>query len=279
MYALVLMALSATAPLKVGTTLHSYFSWASNVATSLPIEVRAVLPGDVDVGSYQPRPQDVAKLKDLDALIINGIGHDDFILEMLKASGNAKCVVIRPNDVTPLLKNRRGQAVNSHTFLSFSNAIQQTYAIARALGTLRPELSLRLQENAMAYSKRLRTLRSSAMQRLSRAKDARVITVHDGYTYLLQELGIELVAVIEPSHGLLPSAAELGELIKQLQRERVTVVLAEEAFPPGLQEVLARAGASVTQVSHISSGPFTADRFEREMQSNVGAMATALGAP
>ena len=279
MYALMLMALSATAPLKVGTTLHPYFSWASMVATSLPIEVRAVLPPEVDVGSYQPRPQDVAKLKDLDALIINGIGHDDFILEMLKASGNVKCVVIRPNEVTPLLKNRRGDAANSHTFLSFSNAIQQTYVIARALGTLRPELSLKLQENAMTYTKRLRTLRSAAMQRLLRSKEARVITVHDGYAYLLQELGIELVAVIEPAHGLLPSAGELSALVKQLQRERVTVVLAEEAFPPGLAEVLAQAGAKVTQVTHISSGPFTAERFEREMQSNVDALASALGAP
>ena len=279
MLAVMVMALSATAPLKVGTTLHPYYSWASNVAVSLPIEVRAVLPGEVDVGSYQPRPEDVAKLRDLDALIINGIGHDDFILEMLKASGNAKCVVIRPNDVTPLLKNKRGEALNSHTFLSFSNAIQQTYVIARALGALRPELNLKLQQNAMTYAKRLRTLRSAAMQRLLRATESRVITVHDGYSYLLQELGIELVAVIEPAHGLLPSAAELTELVRQLHREHVTVVLAEEAFPPGLKEVLAQAGAKVTQVTHISLGPFTADRFEREMLSNVDALAGALGAP
>ena len=221
-----LLAVSPPAtPLKVGVTLHPYFSWTSNAASGLPITVVPVLPSDVDVGNYQPRPEDVAKLKDLDALVINGIGHDDFIRDMLKASGNTRCRIITPNDATPLLKNARGGAVNSHTFLSFSNAIQQTYVIARALGELRPELVDGLQKNASAYARRLRAQRAWALERLAGAKQTRVITVHDGYSYLLQELGLELAGVVEPAHGLVPSAAELGEIVKLIEREKVQVVL------------------------------------------------------
>lgn len=279
MSALLWFVLAATAPLKVGVTMHPYYSWTANVAAGLPVEVRAVLPGEIDVGSYQPRPQDVAKLADLDALVINGLGHDDFILGMLKASGNVKCRVIRPSEVTPVLKAAHGDAVNSHTFLSFSNAIGQTYVIARALAELRPQLGTKLQENAAAYTKRLRTVRSAAMQRLLRAKEPRVITVHDGYSYLLQELGLELAGVIEPAHGLLPSAAEFNDIVTLVQKERVTVVLAEEAFPPGFKQVLVQAGAKVTQISHISVGAYTPDRFEKDMQLNVDALASALGVP
>ena len=37
-------------------------------------------PGEIDAGDYQPRPEDIKKLADLDAIVVNGIGHDDFIL-------------------------------------------------------------------------------------------------------------------------------------------------------------------------------------------------------
>src|SRR5262245_51446895 len=82
-------------PLKVGTTLHPYYSWTANVVAGTGIEVRAILPGEVDAGNYQPRPEDIRKLADLDALVVNGVGHDDFIFDMLKASGNEKVTLIR----------------------------------------------------------------------------------------------------------------------------------------------------------------------------------------
>jgi zinc transport system substrate-binding protein len=275
--ALLLLA-AAPAPLKVGVTLHPYYSWTANVAKELPIEVRPVLPGDVDVGNYQPRPEDIAKLKDLDALVINGVGHDDFIEGMLKASGNTRCTVIRPNDGTALLKNVKGGAVNSHTFLSFTNAVQQTYAIARALEGLRPELAPKLEANAQAYAKRLRQEKAQAVARLAGAPETRVVTVHDGYSYLLQELGLELAGVVEPAHGLLPSAKELGEVVELLRTKKVKVVLSEASFPPAMLEVLKQSGAQVSVLSHIATGAFTPERFEVEIQKNVDALAKAVGA-
>jgi zinc transport system substrate-binding protein len=275
---LLLLAALAVAPLKVGVTLHPYFSWAANVTQGLPIDVVGVLPGEVDAGNYQPRPEDIARLKALDVLLVNGIGHDDFIEGMLKASGNERCTVVRLNAGTALLKNHRGEAMNSHTFLSFSNAIGQSYLIARSLAQLRPELASALQKNATAYATRLRQQRASALQRLSQARTRRVVTVHDGYSYLLQELELTLIDVVEPSHGLIPSVAELGQLLRRLEAEPVKVVLSEERFPSALVEVLKEHGATVVVVSHIATGTFAAERFEHEMQANVDALVSALQA-
>ena len=73
-------AMQPPAPLKIGVTLHPYYSWTKNVVGALPgFEVRPILPGEVDAGDYQPRPEDIKKLADLDAIVVNGIGHDDFI--------------------------------------------------------------------------------------------------------------------------------------------------------------------------------------------------------
>jgi zinc transport system substrate-binding protein len=265
-------------PLKIGVTLHPYYSWTANVVGNLAgYEVRALLPGDIDAGDYQPRPQDIKRLADLDALVVNGIGHDDFIFPMLKASGNTRATIIRVNGETPMIRASGGKGVNSHTFISFSNAIQQTYAIQRALSRLRPQDSAALQQNASNYARRLRTIKAKAASQLADAKITRVVTVHDGYGYLLQEFGLEVGGVVQPAHGLTPSAAELRDMVALLKREKIRVVFSEATFPQPLLNVLRdEAGVTVHVISHVASGPFTPDKFEREMQANVDTMIRAL---
>lgn len=271
------LARAAPAALKVGVTLHPYYSWTANVVAGTPVEVVPVLPGEIDAGNYQPSPRDIAKLSDLDALVINGLGHDDFITGMVKASGNTHLTIIRPSDATPTLKFHHGEGVNSHTFISFTNAIQQSYAIARALGALRPELAATFEKNAQAYARRLRAIKSGAANRLVHPKVTRVVTVHDGYSYLLQEFGIELAGVVQPAHGLTPSASELAQMIALMKKEKLTVVLSEESFPPALLHTLQEAtGAHVYLISHVAAGRYAADEFEKVMQQNADTLVEAL---
>lgn len=271
---------SAQAPrvLKIGVTLHPYYSWTKNVVGNLPgYEVRSILPGEIDAGDYQPRPEDIKKLADLDAIVVNGIGHDDFIQPMIKAANNPRIVIIRPNETTPQIRAVRGSEVNSHTFISFTNAIQQTYAIQRALAALRPQDAAALQRNAADYARRLRLIKAKASQQLAEAKVTRVVTVHDGYGYLLQEFGLEVAGVVQPAHGLTPSATELRDMVRLLQRENIHVVFSEETFPPPLLKVLQdEARVKVYTITHIASGDYTADKFEREMQANADTMVRAL---
>jgi zinc transport system substrate-binding protein len=264
--------------LKIGVTLHPYYSWTANIVGSLPgYEVRPILPGEIDAGDYQPRPDDIKKLVDLDAIVLNGIGHDDFIMPMIRSSGNRKLTIIRVNEATPQIRASRGSGVNSHTFISFTNAIQQTYAIQKALAALRPADAAALQKNAAEYARRLRLIKSKASQQLAEAKIARVVTVHDGYGYLLQEFGLEVAGVVQPAHGLTPSAAELRDMVRLLQREKIRVVFSEETFPAAMLKVLRdEAGVKAYVITHIASGAYTADKFEREMQRNVETMIRAL---
>lgn len=266
----------AAAPLKVGVTLHPYYSWTARVTEGLPVELVPVVPGDVDIGSYQPRPQDVATLTTLDVLVENGLGHDAFLDEMVRAAGNETLTRIRLNEGTPLLKAHAGTAPNSHTFLSLGNAALQAYTLARALARLRPEWRPTLERNATAFAKRLRAMRANTVSALSSVKQRRVITVHDGYAYLLQELGLEVAGVVEPAHGLLPSASELGDVVQLLKERQVSVVFSEETFPPAMAKVLEEAGARVVVVSHIATGAFTPERFEVELQQNLDAIVQVM---
>ena len=271
-------AAAATGPLRVGVTLHPYYSWVANVVAGVPgAEVVAVLPGEIDAGNYQPSPDDIAKLAKLDAIVINGIGHDDFIRDMIRASGNTHLVVIEVNAQTPLVRTAHGDGQNSHTFISFTNAIQQTKLIAKRLGELRPASADAFAANASAYADKLRAIQSAAAAKLANAKIKRVVTVHDGYTYLLQEFGIELAGVVQPAHGLTPSAKELGEMIELMKKDKVTIVLTEEDFPAKLLTTLRDAtAAKVYIISHVAIGQYSATEFETVMSKNADTLVQAL---
>ena len=258
------------APLKIGVTLHPYYSWTANVVGNLPgYEVRALLPGDIDAGDYQPRPQDIKRLADLD--VAHRERHRTRRFHLSDAEGVGQHARgDRAGERRDADDSRRAAAsgVNSHTFISFSNAIQQTYAIQRALARLRPQDAPALQQNAAEYARRLRAIKAKAASQLADAKITRVVTVHDGYGYLLQEFGLEVGGVVQPAHGLTPSAGELRDMVALLKREKITVVFSEATFPEPLLKVLRdEAGVTVYIISHIASGPFTADKFEREMQA------------
>ena len=266
-------------PLVVGVTLHPYFSWAARVAEGTSVKVNNILPGNVDASAYQPRPVDIAALSAVDLLVENGLGHDAFIDGMVKAAASKTLRRLSINDETPTLKGTHGDAVNSHTFLSFTTAIQQTNVLARSMAALRPADATAFDRNAASYTRRLRMMLAKAQAALSRSTSPlRVVTVHDGYSYLLAELGIELVGVVEPAHGLVPSARELSSMVALLQREHVGVVFAEEAFPPALLLPLRAAGARVFVISHVATGDYTAEKFEVEMEQNLATIVTALTA-
>ena len=263
--------------LKVGVTLHPYYSWTKSVVGDTNVEVRPILPDDVDSGNYQPSPGDIKKLADLDAIVVNGVGHDDFIFDMIKASGNTKIVLIKPSEGIPLLKSANGGTVNAHTFISFTNAIEGTYAIEKSLDALAPSLAPQFAKNASDYARRLRKMKADAAAKLADAKVTRVITVHDGYGYLMQEFGIDVDGVVEPAHGIVPSAAELQAIVEKAKKDDVHVVFAEESFPKPMLDVLREeAGAKVYVISHIEGGGYTAQTFEKAMQQNVDAMVKAL---
>lgn len=280
--------------LKVGVTIHPYYSWVANVVGKAPVDVIPLVQSGGDQHNYQATPEDLKRLAEFDALVVNGLGHDDFVTGMLEASGNRKIRIINPNATIPLIPYQRGKyhthggeekeavprravAYNPHTFLSLTAATQQVYAIERELAALLPDQKEVFRSNAMAYAKRLRQLKAEASEKLINAASSKVATVHDGYCYLLQEFGIEIVSVIEPAHGVEPSAKELSETIDSIRAAKVRVVFSELSFPKRLVDVIEKeAGVRVYTFDHMSQGEYTPDRFERAMRSNVETLVKAL---
>jgi zinc transport system substrate-binding protein len=95
----------------------------------------------------------------------------------------------------------------------------------------------------------------------------------------MQEFGLQVVAVIEPRHGVEPTARQLADTIEKIKAAQVNVLFAEKYFASKLADTIKEAtGVEMYSFSHMSDGEYTADLFEREMRANLATLARAMRA-
>jgi len=283
-----LMAVPAMADgLKIGVTLHPYYSYVANIVGD-KAEVVPLIPAGFNPHAYEPRAEDIKRIGRLDVVVLNGIGHDDFAEKMIAASEKPKMPIIEANKDMPLLpavgsaaqtRGGGGQVVNPHTFLSITGAITQVNTIAKALGEIDPANAATYTTNARAYNLKLRKLRAAALAQLGTngKSDLRVATIHGAYDYLLREFGLEVTAVVEPAHGIEPSPAQLKATIDQLRSLNVKVIFSELNFAnPYVETVRRETGIRLYPFSHISYGDYTPEKFEVEMTQNMDTLVKAM---
>jgi zinc transport system substrate-binding protein len=269
--------------LKVGITLHPYYSFVANIVGD-KAEVIPLIDADANPHGYAPQPDDMIRITSMDALVVNGIGHDTWAFEILDAAGmRDKLKLIYANDgvsLIPVAGDPSGEkVVNPHTFISTTAAIQQVYTIAQKLGELDPENATYFRTNARKYALEIRKLRGEFDAQIKGASLAnfRCATMHSGYDYILQELGLQVTAVIEPRHGVEPTARQLAETIDRIKAANVNVLFAEKYFASKLSDTIREAtGVKMYSISHISSGEYTPTKFIEEMRENLTTLATAI---
>lgn len=271
--------------LQIGITLHPYYSFVANLVGDRA-DVVPLIDAGFNPHNYQPRPQDMKRATTLDALVMNGIGHDEFAFKIIEAAGmKGKLRLIYANDGVALIPlagaGGNVKIVNPHTFVSMSAAIQQVYTIARALGELDPENAAFYRDNARTYTTRIRRMKAEFIAQLADVDVSRFscATMHDAYGYLMQEFGLRVAAVIEPRHGVQPTAKQLAETIDRIKAANVHVLFAEKYFASKLSDsIKAATGVDIYSFSHISDGDYTPQKFEDEMRENLTTLVRAVRA-
>ena len=284
---LTLFAVSAQAQdddgrLQVGITLHPYYSFVANIVGDRA-DVVPLIPADMNPHGYQPQPADMQRAMEMDAIVVNGVGHDEWAFEILQAAGRGEDLpMIYANAsvaLIPVAGDREANVVNPHTFVSTNAAVQQVYEIARSLAELDPENGQYYLTNAREYAARIRRLRAEYAQQIGEldTSDFRAATMHAGYDYLFQEFGLGIDAVIEPRHGVNPTARQLAQTLDEIRAADVNALFAERYFASDLAATIREeTGLEVFAISHITGGEYTADKFENEMRENIETLVAAI---
>ena len=256
--------------LKIGVTLQPYYSFVVNTVKDKAEVIPVVRLDKYDSHSYQPKPEDIKRMNELDVLVVNGVGHDEFIFDILNAADRKKEIkVIYANKNVSLMpiagSIRKEKVMNPHTFISITTSIQQVYNIAKELGEIDPANKEFYLKNSREYAKKLRNI------------DIRVATLHGGYDYLLSEFGIDVKAVIEPSHGAQPSAADLEKVIKIIKNEKIDIIFGEKNFNNKFVDTIHKeTGVEVRSLSHMTNGAYEPDSFEKFIKVDLDEVVKAI---
>lgn len=146
-----------------------YYSYVSNIVDD-KMEVVPIIPEGANVHSYTPSVEDIKKLTEVDIVVVNGIGHDDFVNKMIEVAKitNPNMIVINANEKSNLIYTQgqkfRGEK-NPHTFISITQSIQQVDHIAQSLAKIDPKNSKEYIKNANEYNNKLRKMKYDALRR------------------------------------------------------------------------------------------------------------------
>lgn len=286
--ALLLVSLSATAALAqdndrltVGITLHPYYSFVANIVKDRA-DVVPLIQAGYNPHGYSPQPDDMKRAMDMDVIVMNGIGHDSWADDILQAAGQTeqKLPRIYANRSVALMPvSGKDQTVNSHTFISTTAAIAQIYEVAKQLGVYDPQNADFYRANAREYATRLRQIKAEYMPSIASidASNFRAATMHGAYGYLMQEFGLQITAVVEPRHGVEPTARQLADTVNEINAAGVNILFAERFFASKLADTLeAETGVKIFSFSHISDGEYSPELFEHEMRYNIEELRRAL---
>ena len=264
--------------LKIGVTLQPYYSFVANTVKDKAEVIPVVRLDKYDSHSYQPKPEDIKRINELDVLVVNGVGHDEFIFDILNAADRKKEIkVIYANEIAGSIRGEK--VMNPHTFISITTSIQQVYNIAKELGEIDPANKEFYLKNSRDYAKKLRKLKADALNEVKKLGniDIRVATLHGGYDYLLSEFGIDVKAVIEPSHGAQPSAADLEKVIKIIKNEKIDIIFGEKNFNNKFVDTIHKeTGVEVRSLSHMTNGAYEPDSFEKFIKVDLDEVVKAI---
>ena len=281
---MILMSAISYGKLKVGVTLQPYYSFVANIVGD-KMEVVPAIRGDIyDVHNYKARPEDIKKMATLNILVVNGIGHDEFIYEIVRSARmGGKIKIINANKGVSLMPvsgmRTKTRIMNPHSFISITSSIQQIYTIARVLGLIHPANKAYSNKNAQAYAQKLRNMKAAAIKKVNHLKNLnmKVATSHAGYDYLLSEFGLRVRAVIEPAHGVEPSASDIKVIIDIIKRDKIDVVFVDAQVTNKYSTTIQKAtGVRIRSLSHMSRGAYTKDSFERFMKYNLDSLTNAM---
>ncbi|MCE5276676.1 MAG: zinc ABC transporter substrate-binding protein [Planctomycetaceae bacterium] len=240
---------------------------------------------------YVLTPQDMQAITGADALIINGLGMEEFLSGMLAKAGPKVRIIDTSRGIDGVIEMAHEEAghddhhhehcqFNPHLFASPKMAAKVVANIAAALGELAPGEASLFAANAAAYQQRLAALGEEFAKAAQALPNKKIVTQHAVFDYLARDCGLEIVAVIEAAPGQEPSAADMLKIIRTVRDSGAAAVFTEPQYSPKAAQAIAReTNVRVAELDPVASGPADAplDYYQAVMRANLATLQNALG--
>lgn len=266
---------------------------AQNVAGDR-LTVSSLLPTGADPHSYQPTPQDAAKIAESKLLIVNGVEYEHFIESLLENAGGERNVVTASDGIEPREGEEHAEeeeagegdeheAGDPHMWLDPNNVTLYVENIREGLVHFDPDGADVYQTNADAYVAELQALDAWIVEQVEKIPQEKrlLVTNHEALGYFADRYGFTVIGtVIESfSSSASPSAGQMADLIEQIKASGAPAIFLDASDSDALAKQIAdETGVRVVTDLHLESltdGPPAATYIDM-MKHNVTLIVEAL---
>lgn len=252
MHALIVNAWGAE-KIRVVTTTSDLRSLVETVGAGHVDAVNLANP-DQNAEAYEPRPQDLQKLRTAHLVVRVGLDYDLWIERLLKTIGNPDLqrggegyldasagialLEVRSTTFTPPAGHNHG-AGNPHYWLDPANAEIISGGIMETLSRLDPANAPRYRANRAAFVAQLQAKIETWRSQLARFSGQPVIAYHNSWPYFARRFRLHVVDYIEPKPGVPAPPAHLASLVKAIKAAGIRVIIKQPFEPEQIPRMLA----------------------------------------
>lgn len=258
------------------------------------VQVDVLVAPGADSHVFQPTPTQARQLSQAKVVFANGLGFEGWMSRLIQSANYRGLQVVASQGIQPLQGSHGGHAhskkghdhshgnADPHAWQDVRNVVQYVATIAKGLCQADPAGCPSYQRNASAYRQELDALDAEIRAQWAAILPAqrKVITSHDAFAYYRQAYDVRFLAAQGVSTESEASAKGVGQLVRQIQREKIKALFVESISDTRLIDQIARetgvksSGKLFSDSLSPPGGP--ADSYVAMMRHNTQALVRAI---
>lgn len=284
--------------IKIVTSFYPVYIAAENVVGNCEGVVLENLsePQTGCMHDYQLTPQDMLELSKADLFLVNGSGIEGFLEEVGEAYPELAIrkitdgIVLMEDSVhleEEIHQEERYQEEeihdhgeeNAHGWMDTRIYAEMVRKIAEFISEADPAHKEIYQENAAGYCEKVEELtKQIEAVKADIAEGANVVIFHEAYEYTAKQYGLNVAYCLDLDEERQVSAGEVADLLEEMEKNQVSLVLAEELYGKDMGETVEKeTGCQVCYLDTLVRGEDKADSYLTAMQKNIDLLRQALG--
>ncbi|MCD8365051.1 MAG: metal ABC transporter substrate-binding protein [Clostridiales bacterium] len=257
---------SEDAELTVVTSFYPMYIAAENVIGDCPGVTLENLsePQTGCLHDYQLTTEDMKLLEAADLFVVNGGGIESFLTDV--AEQLPDLVIVNACENLELPED------NAHAWMSIENYMVQAETICEGLSEADPDASHSelYTQNAEDYLEKLESLREEYTDVFDALDGQPVVLFHEAYEYLAEDLGLNVVGLMDLDEERQVSAGEVADILSVIEEEQVKVIFAEELYGKDMGDTVeAAADVTVIYLDTLTRGDYDPDSYLDGMRANL----------
>jgi len=220
------------------------------------VEVESIARGYQDPHFVDAKPSFLLKLKHADLLIVVGLELEiGWLPPLINQSTNPKIQVGAPGYLDAsrfarILEIPTGQVTraegdvhplgNPHYWLDPENGLRIAKGIADKLSEMRPGDATYFAQRFTDFEQRLKQADQRWLAEMKPYEGRKIVTYHRSWPNFAEHFHLNVVGYVEPRPGIPPSPQHTVELIQQMKRDNVKVIVVEPYFDLKTPNAVAR---------------------------------------